>query len=221
MTREHVPVRKLVWVVLFAIALAFVESSIVVYLRALYYPDGFSFPLKMISTTHLAVELMREAATIVMLVSIGIVAGGRGWQKFGYFCIAFGVWDIFYYVWLKVILDWPASLTNWDILFLIPVPWIGPVVSAGLIAALLVVVGVDIVYRTSLHKYFSPTILSWLLAFLGTAVILYSFVHDTDATIRGSMPQPYLYELLVPGLALYIGGYIAACRPRGASMTTV
>ena len=214
MTHDHVPVRKLMWVAMFAVAFAFVESSVVVYLRALYYPAGFTFPLKMISTTHLTVELAREAATIIMLIAIGIVAGGRGWQKFGYFCVVFGVWDIFYYIWLKVILDWPAVLTEWDILFLIPVPWIGPVISAGLVALLMIVVGADIVVRTSLNKHFSPSWMSWISALLGTAALLYSFMYDTDATIRGNLPQPYRYELLVLGLILYVAGYAFACRRR-------
>jgi len=68
---EHVPVRKLVLVFLFAIAFGYVEASVVVYLRAIYYPDMFEFPLKMIRTDHLVVELVREAATIVMLAASG------------------------------------------------------------------------------------------------------------------------------------------------------
>lgn len=212
---EHVPVRKLVWVFLFAIAFGYVEASVVVYLRAIYYPDMFEFPLKMIRTDHLVVELVREAATIVMLVAVGILAGRKGWQRFGYFLIAFGVWDLFYYVWLKATLDWPPSLTAWDVLFLIPVPWIGPVISAASVAAVMALCGVDIVVRTARDKPFHPTLTTWVLALVATAAILYSFVHDTDATLRGSIPQPYRYELLLVGLALYIAGYRTACKEQG------
>jgi hypothetical protein len=215
-TRDHIPLRKLVWVSLFAIAFAFVESSVVVYLRALYYPEGFRLPLRMISTEHLTVELCREAATIIMLAAVGIVAGRKGWQRFGYFLLAFGVWDIFYYVWLKLVLDWPASLLEWDILFLIPLPWIGPVIAAVAISLLMITCGVDIIIRTSLQKYFHPSWLSWLAALLGTTTILYSFMSDTGATLGGSTPLPYRYELLVIGLLLYIAGYADACRQRTA-----
>src|SRR5512134_294061 len=100
--------RKLLWVSLFGVAFALVESSVVVYLRSLYYPEGFAFPLKLMSPQHVGVELSREAATIVMLAAIGVVAGSKAWEKFAYFLVAFGVWDIFYYVWLRVMLDWPA-----------------------------------------------------------------------------------------------------------------
>jgi hypothetical protein len=217
---QQVPIRKLVWVGFFGVAFGFVESSVVVYLRAIYYPDGFTWPLKVISDEHLAVELLREAATILMLIAVAVVAGKKGWQRFGYFLLAFGVWDIFYYVWLKAILDWPVSIADWDILFLIPLPWIGPVISALLVALLMTICGVDIVVRTSLQRHFQSTVMSWLCATLGTAAILYSFTHDTDATLRGSTPQPYRYEMLALGLALYVTGYTLACKQaRGAKST--
>jgi hypothetical protein len=217
---EHIPLRKLIWVFLFGVAFGFVEASVVVYLRAVYYPEGFTWPLKVISNEHLTVELLREAATIVMLAAIGIVAGKKGWQRFGYFLIAFGVWDIFYYVWLKVVLNWPASLTDWDVLFLIPLPWIGPVISAAAIALLMTICGIDIVVRTALQKHFRPTMLTWLAAILATAVILYSFMYDTDATLRSALPRPYRYELLAVGLALYIVAYVIACKPKAKSLAS-
>lgn len=214
---EYIPLRKLIWVSLFAIAFGFVESSVVVYLRAIYYPEGFTLPLKVISNEHLTVELLREAATIIMLAAIGIIAGRKCWQRFGYFCIAFGVWDIFYYIWLKVVLDWPASLADWDVLFLIPLPWIGPVISAGLVALLMTIIGVDLVIRTTQEKYFRPNVASWVCAIFATAALLYSFMYDTDATIRGNMPLPYRYDLLVFGLIGYGAGYAVASRKhRGA-----
>lgn len=212
MTSNRIPIRKLLWVFLFAVAFAFVEASVVVYLRAIYYPEGFSFPLKVIVSRHLVVEVCREAATLVMLASVGILAGRNRWQRFGYFCFAFGVWDIFYYVWLKTTLGWPASLSEWDILFLIPLPWIGPVTSALAISLLLVLCGFDIVVRTSLEKYFKPTFSSWMFAVAGTAAILYSFMYDTEVTLQGGTPLPYRYELLVLALILYVAGYILACR---------
>mgnify|MGYP001614780632 CR=1 FL=1 len=213
MTNDRLPIRKLVWVFLFAVAFGFVESSVVVYLRALYYPEGFTLPLKAISSQHVVVELCREAATLIMLAAIGVVAGKKGWQRFGYFLVAFGVWDIFYYLWLKFILNWPLALADWDILFLIPLPWIGPVVSAVLIALFMAICGVDIVVRTSLQKHFHPTALSWLSAILGTAAILYSFMYDTNATLLGQTPLPYRYELLITGFILYVVGYSIACKP--------
>jgi hypothetical protein len=209
-----VPFRKLLWVSLFAAAFGYVEASVVVYLRAIYYPDMFEFPLKMMRADHVTVELFREAATIVMLAAVGSIAGRKGWQRFGFFLTAFGLWDIFYYIWLKATLNWPAALTDWDVLFLIPLPWIGPVISAASVAALMTICGVGIVVRTALDQPFRPTLLSWLLAVAATAVILYSFMYDTDATLRGHLPVPYRYELLVIGLGLYLTSYALACRAK-------
>jgi hypothetical protein len=213
MTNDHIPLRKLIWVSLFGVAFGFVESSVVVYLRAVYYPEGFTWPIKVMSNEHLTVEFLREAATIIMLAAIGIVAGKKGWQRFGYFLLAFGVWDIFYYVWLKVILNWPATLSDLDVLFLIPLPWIGPVVAPALIALLMVVCGVGIVARVALQQHFKPNLLSWMLAIVGTSVILYSFMYDVDATLHGKVPASYHYELLAVGLILYGAAYLQACKP--------
>jgi hypothetical protein len=191
----------LIAVVVFGIAFAFVESSVVVYLRALYYPGGFSFPLKLMPSGHAIVEICREVATIVMLVAVGWMAGKSRWSWFGYFMIAFAVWDVFYYVWLKVLLNWPVSIFDWDILFLIPIPWIGPVIAPCLISVLMISSGVFIIRREQVSDY-RPPLLSWVIGSLGTLVILYSFTRDTDATIDLQLPKPYHYEFLIVGLIL-------------------
>ncbi len=54
-------------------------------------------------------------------VALAIARNARQWTAA--FAIAFGVWDIVFYVCLQLLLGWPASLLTWDILFLIPVPW--------------------------------------------------------------------------------------------------
>jgi hypothetical protein len=207
-------VDKLLWVCLFGVAFAFVESTIVVYLRALYYPEGLTFPLKMIRQEHLSVELVREFATMIMLVAVGMIAGTNRWKKFGYFVIAFGIWDVFYYVWLKVALDWPRTLTDWDVLFLIPLPWIAPVIAPVLLALLMTICGVVMVVRLEKVLHFRPTLLSWLLGCAGTAAALYSFVYDSAAILRGEPPPPYPYGLLILSLALYLGGFVTACYTR-------
>jgi hypothetical protein len=194
-------INNIVWVSVFAIAFAFVEASVVVYLCALYYPGGFSFPLEAMPSPHVAVELSREFATLVMLIAVGIVSGRTRWTRFSYFMIAFGVWDIFYYVWLKALLNWPATLLDWDILFLIPVPWIGPVIAPCLISALMIVAGILII-RTDEISPFHPSILAWIVGLLGSLAMLYSFINDTNATIRFQLPQPYRYEFLVIGMVL-------------------
>ena len=205
---------KLTGVVLFAVAFAFVESSVVVYLRALYYPEGFQFPLKVLSGHHLAVELAREAATIVMLAAVGVIAGSTRWQRFAYFLIAFGVWDIFYYVWLKVAIGWPVSIFDWDILFLLPVPWIGPVLAPVLVSVLMILAGALILHRDQDQWMFRVPLKVWILALAGTAVILLSFMLDTAATLELQPPKPYRYELFAAGMVLYLVAMVLAFRQR-------
>ena len=206
---------RIAWITVFAAAFALVEASVVIYLRALYYPAGFTFPLIPMPVTHLAVELVREAATLIMLIAVGVLAGSRAWERFGFFLAAFGLWDLFFYLWLRVAIGWPQSLGEWDILFLIPLPWIAPVYSPVTIAILMVVLGTATAHRVGFGQIFRPRIVSWVLGIASTAIILVSYMIDTGATLHGALPTPYHVELLIAGAAGYVGAYIAACR--GAS----
>src|SRR5712692_9916279 len=159
----------------YAIAMAYLESVIVVYLRRLYYPQGFNFPLVIIDMPTLLLEIGREAATIVMLATVGIAAGRTKVGKFAYFLYLFGVWDIFYYIWLKVFLDWPASLLTWDVLFLIPVPWVGLVLAPVTVA--LTMLGMGLVMRRLEQR--SPVLPAgttvWLAQSAAALIVIVSF----------------------------------------------
>ena len=122
--------------------MAWVEAACVYYLRAMVdrLEPYQANPLPMHGVLG-QVELVREAATLVMLLAVGGIAGRTRHTRLGYTAIAFGIWDIFYYVFLKMIYDWPKSLFDWDILFLIPLPWWGPVIAPVSIALLMIVMG--------------------------------------------------------------------------------
>src|SRR5215813_1459688 len=129
-------------VVIFAIAMAWVEAAVVYDLRTMtdriqpYQPQ----PLPLAAVLD-QVELIREAATLVMLVTVGALAGTSWRSRLGYTAVAFGVWDISYYVFLKLICDCPRSLLDWDVLFLLPLPWWGPVLAPVCIALLMIMWG--------------------------------------------------------------------------------
>ncbi len=199
-------------VVLFAVAMGYFEASIVVYARELYYSGGFSFPLTLAPKKMIVIELFREASTIIMLIAVAALAGKKFWERFGYFIIIFGVWDIFYYIWLKVTINWPLTLFDWDILFLIPLPWIGPVIAPSLVALLMIIIGVSITRLFYRGFDFRPTRLTWALAILATLVILYSFMRDINAGLHQAMPEPYRYWLLFIGLGLYVIAYVISYR---------
>ena len=200
----------------FAVAMAFVEAAVVVYLREII-GGGPVFPMKEIPAALLAVEVGREAATIVMLLSVAFLSFRGEARRMGAFLVTFAVWDIFYYVWLKATIDWPSSLTEWDILFLIPVPWIGPVLAPLLISVLMVGTGSMITWLYYRNGEFRPGWLSWIFALTATAAILYSFMRDFSATLHQQMPQPYQYGWLIFGLVLYSAGFVVGYRDAGRS----
>lgn len=126
--------KRFVALVFFGIAFAYIESAVVVYLRAIFYQDGFNFPIADFRTLtefgrYLTTEIGREAATLVFMFTASYMLGKNLRRRFAYFLAIFAVWDIFYYVWLKVLIGWPASIMDWDILFLMPVVWAGPVLA--------------------------------------------------------------------------------------------
>ncbi len=136
---------KVVGLFFFAAAMGYMESAVVVYLRELYYQDGFNIiteeSLRAVPRQILLIEAGRELATILILVSVSILLVRRNWLKrFAYFLFAFSIWDITYYVWLFVLIRWPESLLTNDVLFLIPRPWLGPVIVPVLISLVFIFV---------------------------------------------------------------------------------
>lgn len=166
------------WVILFSIAMAFMESSVVVYLRALYYPSGFAFPLKLIDNKIGITEFIREIATLIMLLGIGIVSGRRNIERFAFFIMSFAVWDIFYYVFLKLLLNWPESLMTWDILFMVPVAWVGPVVAPVINSFTMILLSFVIIYFVETRGNASIGGISWLLLIVGSLVVILSYTID-------------------------------------------
>lgn len=203
-------IKKIIWVAVFSISMAFVESAVVVYLRAIHYPEGFAFPLKPIRDNLIGVEILREFATMLILLSVAVIAGKKLWERFAYFLFCFGVWDIFYYVWLKVLLDWPSSIFEWDILFLIPLPWIGPVIAPVSISLLMITIGFVIIYSFYRGYDFRPALISIIFVLAGTGLILFSFMRDTDVALNQQLPQPYLYSLLLFGELLYVAAFMVS-----------
>jgi hypothetical protein len=175
----------LVWVALFAIAMGYLESAVVVYIRAIYYPEGFAFPLKMMSDTILLTEFFRELATLVMLSGIGIIAGRSRIERFGLFIYAFGWWDIFYYVFLKLLIDWPESLFTWDILFMIPTTWVGPVIAPCINAFTMIILGGLISRCQGKTRKAGLKLSEWALLILGSIVLLVAYMQDYSRYMLG------------------------------------
>jgi hypothetical protein len=197
--------------VVFSIAFGYIEAAVVVYLRQIFHPDGFTFPMTVFGTDplfkrFLLTEIGREAATIVLIFTGAWLSGHNRRQRFAYFMIIFAVWDIFYYVWLKVILDWPASIMDWDILFLIPVTWASPVLYPVLISITLIGFAVVILYRCSCGRPIRATLPDWLAFSAAGLIVVVSFclpgLHITEQDFASYFYRPlfaagYLFGLVI------------------------
>lgn len=177
------PLRILLWVTAFAIAMGFLETAVVVYMRALLYPAGFAFPLAPIPQQLALTEILREAATLIMLLGIGVLAGRNLVSRFAWFLYSFAIWDIFYYVFLKVLLNWPESWLTNDILFLIPTTWVGPVVTPVIVSATMILLSMIIVYYDSFKDKVRIIWTDWALLIVGSLVLILAFVWDYSAFI--------------------------------------
>ena len=169
---------RFVWLAVFAVAMGFLEGIVVIYLRELYYPDGFDFPLKLMPPELVTIEWIREITTLIMLAAVGIIAGRNNLQRIMYFLFAFGVWDIFYYVALKLLIGWPASLLTWDILFLIPVSWLGPVLAPVICSFTMIAMAVLITGKQEKGSVIDSRPFDWILITGGAAIILFTFMAD-------------------------------------------
>jgi hypothetical protein len=215
-------IRRWIWVVIFASAFAYVESAVVVYLREIYFAGAFEFPIvtvwengRHVLDRLMLVEMGREAATIVMLAAAGILAGVNGMQRFCFFMIAFGVWDIFYYVWLRVIVGWPESLMTWDLLFYIPLPWVGPVIAPVLIAATMAVAGSTLIVVAEKGYAIRWRRIDWMVEMGCGFFLIVAFCWDwrnilrvPDGNAYSGIPNPFAWWLFLPAY-LFAAVYFA------------
>ena len=193
---------KIFIVTSFTIAMAYLESAIVIYLRELYYPNGFTFPLKLIPDKILLIELGREFATIIMLLTVAIIAGRVFAERVCYFLFSFGVWDIFYYIWLKVFINWPDSLFTDDLLFLIPVPWISPVLAPVLVSIVFIAFSVSTLKKIEFGLNIKFDKINFVLILLGVALILISFVWNFEKRLNSVSPVEFMWIVFICGLVL-------------------
>ena len=205
------------WVVAFATAMAWVESAVVVYLRTLIdriEPYQFNpLPGAPGVADFAQIEMAREAATLIMLLAAGWLAGGNRRRRWAYAVLAFGVWDVFYYVFLRVMVGWPGSLFAWDLLFLLPLPWWGPVIAPVGIALLMIVGGSLVVWFDSPGRPLWPGRVAWALCLAGVALALYAFMADAIAALPGGVPAVRMALPAVFNWPVYLAGLLLMAAP--------
>jgi hypothetical protein len=218
--------RTIIGLLLFGISFGYVEAAVVVYLRTLYEPlrarllsappSREVFPLVDLAALQAAapeaarllpIEIAREAATLIMLAGAALLAVRARNQWLPAFAVAFGIWDLSFYVFLKLWLGWPASLMTWDLLFLIPVPWASPVLAPVLVSVLMILCGLAALTRpTELRR------LHWAGLLTGAALILVAFMEDFRSLMAGNPPGQFGWTLFLGGAAMGLAAFLHAFR---------
>jgi len=200
-------------VVVFGIAFGYIEAAVVVYLRTIFHPDGFGFPLTNFGISPLwkpllFTEIGREAATIVLILTAAVLFGRNLQERFAYFLTIFAVWDIFYYVWLKILLGWPESIMDWDILFLIPLTWASPVLAPLLISVTLLIFAIAILYRGYNAKPIKATPTDWLVFCLSGLIVVGSFCIAGRHITKPDFQSHFYWPLFVAGHIIAIAFFL-------------
>ncbi len=197
--RAHFHVRAAAarWIVvaLYATGMAYVEAAAVLYLRTIYGgidPVGPRQPHFDPLPDYVWIEIGREAATILMLAAVGYLAATTLAGRIGAFAVAMGVWDIMYYVFLWLFAGWPSSPLAPDVLFLIPLPWWGPVLSPMLVAAVIVLAGAAAMARELGDGLPRPKRGEVIAVLAGCGLCLLAFMANALAELwRGGLEAAY------------------------------
>jgi hypothetical protein len=221
--------RQVIAVLLFGISFGYVEAAVVTYLRPQFFALRAAqslelFPLLTLQQIKAAglgfvrmteTEVAREAATLVMLGSVAAAAGGNFRQWLAFFLLEFGAWDIAFYFFLKVLIDWPRSLLTWDVLFLIPVPWTGPVLAPVIVALTMIATGIVILRQESYQRSTALKAVHWIGVCTGAVLILAAFMWDYRNIMAGGMPNPFHWGVFAVGELLWLAAVLHSLRTRG------
>jgi hypothetical protein len=192
-----------------AIAFGLAEAGVVLELRAWLDPDGSRFPAITFPQALLRIEQARELATLVLLAAAAALASRGTIARFAAFCVAFGTWDLAYYAVLRLVSGWPRGLGDWDLLFLVPVPWFGPVYAPILIASLLVLCGAAVLQRITVYGGFDVPRRDVAAAVVGGACALSSFLRWDGTFVP---PAQYAAAWLGIGCGIGLVGFADAWR---------
>ena len=221
--------RAVIALLLFGLSFGYVEAATVSYLRALfdpvrqrYYPGRSPddlFPLLSLNQVVLAgheylriveIEHVREAATLALLAAVAIAVGRSADQSFAAFLIAFGVWDLSFYAFLKLLIHWPASLLTWDVLFLVPVPWAAPVLAPLLVSLSMIGAGLLYLTRDSGGRVMRWSLLNRLGILAGAVIVILTFTLDFRNISAGGIPHDFHWSLFLFGETIGLTSFLLA-----------
>jgi hypothetical protein len=153
-------------------------------------------------------EYWREAITLIMIFSAACIAGKTRLQRFAYFMLIFGVWDIIFYASLKILLNWPASIMEYDLLFLLPLPWTGPVLAPIIISASMITAGIIIIKFIDRGVKFYQNGVIWLLEITGGVIVFLSFIASAGDVIKGLYPSHFSWIIFSSGWLIALSAFL-------------
>jgi len=232
------PKRLIAALLLFGISFGYVEAAVVVYLRSLYRPLRQEFypalppdqPVPLLSIGQLQsagpdhlqrvrIELGREIGTLVMLAAVALLAARNIERWLAAFLIAFGAWDISFYAFLKMIIHWPQSLFTWDVLFLVPVPWMAPVLAPVLVSVSMIAAGVFVFWRDERAFAVRLGLYDWALLFASSLILVLAFTWDFRGAMAGKLPVTFNWPLFALGEAAGAIVFVKALASRRSQET--
>lgn len=221
---------------LFGVSFGYVEAAVVVYLRTLCETARAShlhlradpslatiFPLLTPAEIEgnasllrtLKIELGREAATMVMLAALALAVGRNGTEALAALVMTFGIWDVAFYGFLRLFIHWPASLFTWDLLFLLPVPWSGPVLAPVIVSLSMIAAGFMVLQRAWQGHPVRLNPFHWTGISLGGGAIVLSFTLGFRNLTAGGIPHDFHWLLFATGESLAMGSFLHASRRKG------
>ena len=207
--------RTAIAVLSFGLAFGLLEAAVVVYLRAAIGAgaalpaDGPAFD------SYVALEVARELATLVMIVSVGWLAGRSGLERLAWAAVVFGTWDITYYVGLRVVTGWPPALDAWDVLFLVPAAWVGPVWAPIVVSGALIGTGLLAARWLGAGGRIALGRGEAIGGLAGGALVIASFLVDSARVVAGDLAPWSGWPLFWMGMTV---ASLAAGRALRASM---
>lgn len=201
--------QRAILVVFYGLAMAYFEAAVVVYLRRAVSIDASTlFPLRDQATLDGlgGIEFGREIATLVMLATVGWLAGRSGLERLAWMAVAFGFWDTGYYIFLWIFIDWPNKLTTYDLLFLVPVPWVAPVWAPIVVSVALITVGLFVARRVRRGDKLLLRLRDGAFMCGGGLVVIWSFIFHFNSILHGGVPTSFAWPVFVIGMLMAVAG---------------
>ncbi len=200
-------------VLAYGVAMGYFEAVVVVYLRAALGLDPIGLATAPRAESHgtfQSIEQARELATLVMIAAVGWLAGRGTLERLAWAATIFGTWDIVYYAGLRVVQGWPPSLSTWDVLFLVPVPWVGPVAAPLIVSAALVGVGLRAARRLRSGRSMPVGPVRALAAIGGGLLVISSFFVEAGHVPAGEGSSWAGWPIFGAGMALAVGATVSS-----------